>query len=102
MAVPSAKTTSPSAQTTSAPSKNASGNLFASMQNACSTYTQKHRHAVCYGIIGFAAAALVLVVGFWQTLLLALFAIAGVFIGRYQDGDRKAISAVRALIGRMQ
>ena len=102
MAAPSAQTTSPSAQTTSTPSKNTSGVLFANMQKACSAYAQEHQHAVCYGIIGFAAAALVLALGFWPTVLLALFATIGVLIGRYQDGDRKAVSAVRALIGRMQ
>lgn len=90
------------ASPTPAPSENASSNLFANLKSTCSSFAQEHQHAVCYGIIGFVAAALVLAIGFWPTVLLALFAAAGVFIGRYQDGDRKAMNAVRALIGRMQ
>lgn len=93
--------TSP-ATPTPPPSENASNNLFASLQRTCSAYAQEHRHAVCYGIVGFVAAVLVLAIGFWPTVLLALFAAIGVLIGRYQDGDRKAVSAMRALIGRMQ
>ena len=89
------------ASPTPAPSENASSNLFANLKSSCSSYAQEHQRAVCYGIIGFVAAALVLAIGFWPTVLLALFAAAGVFIGRYQDVDRHPTTAVRALKGTM-
>lgn len=63
--------------------------VYASMKRAFSPYVENHSHAVLYGIIGFVAAALILIVGFWPTVLLAVFAAIGVVIGKYRDGDRK-------------
>lgn len=39
--------------------------VYASMKRAFSPYVENHSHAVLYGIIGFVAAALILIVGFW-------------------------------------
>lgn len=55
-----------------------------------------------YGAIGFIAAALVLTIGLWPTILLALFAAAGVIVGRYRDGDQKTQKALRNLLERMK
>ena len=55
--------------------------VYASMKRAFSPYVENHSHAVLYGIIGFVAAALILIVGFWPTVLLAVFAAIGVVIG---------------------
>ena len=43
--------------------------VYASMKRAMSPYVEHHSHAVLYGIIGFIAAALILIVGFWPTVL---------------------------------
>ena len=74
--------------------------VYASMKKAFSPYVENHSHAVLYGIIGFVAAALILIVGFWPTVLLALFAAVGVFIGRYRDGDRKTREQMRNVLDR--
>ena len=101
---PEAPPTAASAETTSnaAPPESERGGLFNDMKGTCAAYTKDHRHAVCYGIVGFVAAALVLIIGFWPTVLLALFAAAGIAIGRYRDGNQKTRAALKSLISRMQ
>ena len=82
------KTPGPEAQTpsdviTNAAAKAQEGKtgMFASMRAATAPYLEKHSHTVLYGIVGFVAAALILIVGFWPTALLAVFAAVGVVIG---------------------
>lgn len=74
--------------------------VYASLKRAMSPYVQNHSHAVLYGIIGFVAAALILIVGFWPTVLLAVFAAVGVVIGRYRDGDRATREQMRNILDR--
>ena len=76
--------------------------VYASFKHAVSPYVEKHSHAVLYGIIGFIAAALILIVGFWPTVFLAVFAAVGVVIGKYRDGDRKTRAQMKQLIDRFQ
>lgn len=76
--------------------------VYASFKHAMSPYVEKHSHAVLYGIIGFIAAALILIVGFWPTVLLAVFAAVGATIGKYRDGDRKTRAQMKQLIDRFQ
>lgn len=61
------------------------------------SFVAAHPHATAYGTAGFAAAVLILIIGFWPTLLLALLAGAGVAIGRYRDGD----SRMRLVLNRL-
>ena len=75
---------------------------FTSLKQAVAPYVEHHEHAVLYGIVGFVVAALILIVGFWPTVLLALFAAIGVAIGQYRDGDRKSQTAFKNLIKRMR
>lgn len=74
--------------------------VYASMKRAMSPYVERHSHAVLYGIIGFIAAALILIVGFWPTVLLAAFAAVGAAIGKYRDGDRKTRERMRHFLDR--
>lgn len=74
--------------------------VYASMKRAMSPYVEHHSHAVLYGIIGFIAAALILIVGFWPTVLLAVFAAIGVIIGKYRDGDRKTRQQMKSILDR--
>lgn len=74
--------------------------VYASMKRAFSPYVENHSHAVLYGIIGFVAAALILIVGFWPTVLLAVFAAIGVVIGKYRDGDRKTRQQMKQVLER--
>lgn len=70
-------------------------------KQALASYIEEHPHAVVYGIVGFIAAALILLVGFWPTVLLALFAAIGVAIGRYRDGDNRTRQMAQRLISRL-
>ena len=54
------------------------------------------------GIGGCVIAALILLAGFWPTVLLVLFAAVGVAIGRYRDGDQKTRAAMRNLLNRVR
>lgn len=74
--------------------------VYASMKRAVSPYVEHHSHAVLYGILGFIAAALILIIGFWPTLLLAIFAAIGTAIGKYRDGDRKTREQMRNFLDR--
>ena len=90
------------------PGRNAElGQLGAKLQDeiaatleAFTPYVENHSHAVLYGIIGFVAAALILIVGFWPTVLLAVFAAIGVVIGKYRDGDRKTRQQMKQVLER--
>ena len=52
-----------------------------------SDLTKKYGRAVVYGVIGLIVAILILAIGFWATLLLAVLAGAGYLIGKYRDGN---------------
>ena len=74
--------------------------VYASVKRAMSPYVERHSHAVLYGVIGFIAAALILIIGFWPTVLLAVFAAIGTVIGKYRDGDRKTREQMRNFLDR--
>lgn len=74
--------------------------VYASMKRAMSPYVENHSHAVLYGVLGFIAAALILIIGFWPTVLLAVFAAIGVIIGKYRDGDRATRQQMRRFLDR--
>ena len=75
--------------------------VYASMKRAMAPYVENHSHAVLYGVIGFVAAALILIVGFWPTVLLAVFAAVGVVVGKYRDGDRATRERMRHFLDRV-
>lgn len=74
--------------------------VYASFKRALSPYVENHSHAVLYGILGFIAAALILLVGFWPTVLLAVFAAIGTVIGKYRDGDRATREQMKHFLDR--
>lgn len=57
-----------------------------------------HGNAIFFGIMGFLAAVLIFVVGFWETLLMVVFVLVGVTFGQWLDGDPKIWNALRSLI----
>ncbi|MDD5800228.1 MAG: DUF2273 domain-containing protein [Coriobacteriales bacterium] len=57
-----------------------------------------HENAVLFGFLGFLVALLVFIIGFWQTLFIALVVLVGVAIGQKLDGDPKIINAVRRFV----
>ncbi len=62
------------------------------------SYLNGHEHAVVYGIIGIVAAVLILTIGFWPVLLLAVFAAIGIAIGKFRDSGSNMQTAARSLV----
>lgn len=74
---------------------------FPRMKNAWFNYYHTHRNQVICSLIGLLIAVGFLTIGFWPTLLIAVFISIGVFYGRYKDGDRRTRIAIRSLIDRL-
>lgn len=75
--------------------------LFPNAKRAWFSYYRTHRNQVVCAAVGLVVAAGFLTIGFWPTLLLAVFISAGVLYGRYKDGDRKTAATVRSIIDRL-
>ncbi|WP_206214498.1 DUF2273 domain-containing protein [Adlercreutzia sp. ZJ242] len=70
---------------------------------AARPFLSRHEHAVAYGLLGLAAAFLIIGIGLLPTLLVALFVAVGFAIGRYRDGDagmRNAARGIAASLGK--
>lgn len=57
-----------------------------------------HEYAVLFGFLGFVAAILIFIIGFWRTLFIALMIVVGVAFGQQLDGDPKIVNAIRGLV----
>lgn len=57
-----------------------------------------HGNAILWGVIGFLAALLVFLLGFWRTLFIAFLVLVGVAFGQYLDGDPKIVRAIMRFI----
>lgn len=71
---------------------------FDNMVKKFQPYLDKHGHAIVYGIVGFVAAVLILTIGFWPVLLLAIFIAIGIVIGRFRDSGASMQNAARSLV----
>ena len=60
-------------------------------------HADAHPHATLYGIMGFVLAVLILVIGLWDTIVIAVFVGVGVVIGQMRDGDNAAVNFIRRL-----
>lgn len=58
-------------------------------------YANEHPHATLYGLIGFVLAVLVLVIGLWDTIVIAIFVGVGIVIGQMVDGDNALVNCMR-------
>lgn len=74
---------------------------FTSFKQIASPYMERHGHAVLYGFIGFLIAVLILIIGFWQTFLLVVFAAVGVVVGCYRDGNPTVRRKLKDFIDRI-
>lgn len=72
--------------------------FFENMGHAAWAYADAHPHATLYGIIGFVLAVLILVIGLWDTLVIAVFVFVGTVIGQMVDGDNAAVNFIRRFI----
>lgn len=50
------------------------------------SYADGHPHTVLYGAIGLILAVLILVLGLWRTIVIAIFVGVGAGIGQMRDG----------------
>lgn len=72
-----------------------------SIERAWISYYHTHRNQVIWAIIGLLIAGGFIALGFWPTLLLAVFITIGMLYGRYKDGDRKMMNTVKNVIDRL-
>lgn len=75
--------------------------MFPNAKRAWFSYYRAHRNQVVCASVGLLLAAGFLIIGFWPTLLLAVFISAGVLYGRYKDGDRRTAATVKSIIDRL-
>lgn len=62
-------------------------------------YAQTHHFTVLYGFIGFVLAVLILTIGLWSTIVIAVFAGIGAMLGQIRDGDNGIVNFFRRLFG---
>ena len=55
-------------------------------------YAVKHPHTAVGAAAGFVFAVLVLTVGLWSTIVIAIFVVAGALIGQIRDGDNSIVN----------
>lgn len=72
--------------------------FFEGVGRAAWGYADAHPHATLYGIIGFVLAVLVLVIGLWDTIVIAVFVAVGTIIGQMVDGDNAVVNFLSRVI----
>lgn len=63
-------------------------------------YAESHPHTVLYGFIGFVLAVLILVLGLWNTIVIAVFVGVGAILGQVRDGDNAIVNFFGKLFDR--
>lgn len=63
-------------------------------------YAESHPHTVLYGFIGFVLAVLILVLGLWNTIVIAVFVAVGAMLGQARDGDNAIVNFFGKLFDR--
>lgn len=74
--------------------------LFEGLGRTVWAYVDAHPHATLYGIIGFVLAVLILVIGLWDTIVIAVFVFVGVTVGQMRDGDNALVNRIRRMFDR--
>ena len=62
-------------------------------------YADTHHYTVLYGFIGFVLAVLILTIGLWSTIVIAVFAGVGATLGQIRDGDNGIVNFFSRLFG---
>lgn len=55
-----------------------------------------HGTEAFWACVGFVCALLILWIGFWRTLVIVLFVVAGIAFGQYLEGDPKILNAIKS------
>lgn len=61
-------------------------------------YAKRHPFTVTYGFIGLVLAVLILTIGLWDTIVIAVFVIVGAVIGQIRDGDNGIVNFFSRLL----
>ncbi|MDJ1121987.1 DUF2273 domain-containing protein [Olsenella sp. YH-ols2217] len=78
--------------------RNAAGNARRQASAWLDGVAPGHGNAVLFGIAGGVVALVILYVGFFQALLIAILVLAGVAFGQWLDGDPVIINALSRLL----
>ena len=62
-------------------------------------YAGNHPFTVTYGTVGLVLAVLILTLGLWDTIVIAVFVMVGAMIGQIRDGDNGIVNFFRRLFG---
>lgn len=60
-------------------------------------YAGKHPYTVSYGFIGLVLAVLILTIGLWSTIVIAVFVVVGAMVGQIRDGENGIVNYFRRL-----
>lgn len=60
-------------------------------------YAGKHPYTVSYGFIGLILAVLILTIGLWSTIVIAVFVLVGAMVGQIRDGENGIVNFFRRL-----
>ncbi len=82
-----------------AASAHAAREALADADESFTRYAMAHRNTVAGGFLGLVMALLIIFLGFWNTLLIALFVLIGVIIGQALDGDNGIVNFFRRYFG---
>lgn len=55
-------------------------------------YARRHPFTVTYGFVGLVLAVLILLIGLWDTIVIAVFVGVGAMVGQIRDGDNGIVN----------
>lgn len=61
-------------------------------------FAQRHPYTVAYGVVGLVLAVLILTIGLWATVVIAVFVLVGALIGQIRDGDNSLVNFLGNLV----
>ncbi|MDY2777977.1 MAG: DUF2273 domain-containing protein [Collinsella sp.] len=76
--------------------------FFAGLGRKLWAYADVHPHTVLYGGVGLVLSVLILWLGLWHTIVIAIFVGVGAAIGQVRDGDGGFYRFLSRLFGRMR
>lgn len=63
-------------------------------------YAEDHPFTVGYGFVGLVLAVLILTIGLWSTIVIAVFVLVGALLGQIRDGDNGIVNFFGRLFDR--
>lgn len=63
-------------------------------------YAEDHPFTVGYAFIGLVLAVLILTIGLWSTIVIAVFVLVGALLGQIRDGDNGLVNFFSRLFDR--